>query len=50
MIMADDNMPSVPKRYKVTPDSEQYQLRYAYLNWVTLQKQMTAMGREFIGN
>ena len=24
--MADDNMPSVPKRYKVTPDSEQYQI------------------------
>ena len=23
--MADDNKPSVPKRYKVTPDSEQYQ-------------------------
>ena len=27
MIMADDNMPSVPKRYKVTPDSEQYQIK-----------------------
>ena len=25
--MADDNMLSVPKRYKVTPDSEQYQIK-----------------------